>query len=75
VIAKTNLPQLLEQELAVLARSSRLAEATIFMSSATRTRESSSALVSPDAERRSGSRSATFAAYPHLRGDALRCSI
>jgi DNA repair photolyase len=35
VIAKTNLPQLLEQELALLARSGRLADATIFMSSAT----------------------------------------
>ena len=35
VIAKTNLPQLLERELAVLARSGRLANATIFMSSAT----------------------------------------
>jgi DNA repair photolyase len=35
VIAKTNLPQLLERELAALARSGRLADATIFMSSAT----------------------------------------
>jgi DNA repair photolyase len=35
VIAKTNLPQLLERELAVLAHSGRLADATIFMSSAT----------------------------------------
>ena len=35
VIAKTNLPQLLERELAVLAHSGRLANATIFMSSAT----------------------------------------
>jgi DNA repair photolyase len=35
VIAKTNLPQLLEQELAVLAHSGKLADATIFMSSAT----------------------------------------
>ena len=35
VIAKTNLPQLLEQELAALARSGKLADTTIFMSSAT----------------------------------------
>jgi DNA repair photolyase len=35
VIAKTNLPQLLEQELAALERSGKLADATIFMSSAT----------------------------------------
>jgi DNA repair photolyase len=35
VIAKTNLPQLLERELAALVRSGKLADATIFMSSAT----------------------------------------
>jgi len=35
VIAKTNLPQLLERELAMLERNGRLADATIFMSSAT----------------------------------------
>jgi len=35
VIAKTNLPQLLERELRVLERSGKLADATIFMSSAT----------------------------------------
>jgi hypothetical protein len=35
VIAKTNLPQLLERELAALAHSGKLADATIFMSSAT----------------------------------------
>jgi DNA repair photolyase len=35
VIAKTNLPQLLERELAVLARRGKLGDATIFMSSAT----------------------------------------
>jgi hypothetical protein len=35
VIAKTNLPQLQERELAALAHSGTLADATIFMSSAT----------------------------------------
>jgi DNA repair photolyase len=35
VIAKTNLPQLLERELAAIERSGKLADATIFMSSAT----------------------------------------
>ncbi len=35
VIAKINLPQLLERELAALERSGKLADATIFMSSAT----------------------------------------
>jgi DNA repair photolyase len=35
VIAKTNLPQLLERELAALERSGKLGDATIFMSSAT----------------------------------------
>ncbi len=35
VIAKTNLPQLLEKELRQLAQNGRLAESTIFMSSAT----------------------------------------
>ncbi len=35
VIAKINLPELLERELAALARSGKLADATIFMSSAT----------------------------------------
>jgi DNA repair photolyase len=35
VIAKTNLPQLLERELAALERSGKLRDATIFMSSAT----------------------------------------
>jgi DNA repair photolyase len=35
VFAKTNLPQLLARELAVLGRSGKLADATIFMSSAT----------------------------------------
>ncbi len=35
VIAKTNLPEILERELAVLRRSGKLADATIFMSSAT----------------------------------------
>lgn len=35
VIAKSNLPQLLEKELRTLARSGRLTETTIFMSSAT----------------------------------------
>jgi len=35
VIAKINLPELLERELAALERSGKLADATIFMSSAT----------------------------------------
>jgi hypothetical protein len=35
VIAKTKPPQLLERELAVLAHSGKLIDATIFMSSAT----------------------------------------
>src|SRR3984893_15239111 len=35
VIAKTNRPELLERELAALERSGKLADATIFMSSAT----------------------------------------
>jgi hypothetical protein len=34
VIAKTNLPQLLKRELAALARSGKLADATVFISSA-----------------------------------------